>query len=73
MSLTAQVNAKVNIDLDQDKSIMILIDVLSIQMASKRDPQQDKEAQAWIEAITGEKFPAGTYEDALRNGIILIK
>lgn len=30
MSLTAQVNAKVNIDLDQDKSIMILIGVLSI-------------------------------------------
>lgn len=42
-------------------------------MSSKRDPHQDKEAQEWIEAITGEKFPAGTYEDALRNGIILIK
>lgn len=42
-------------------------------MASKRDPTRDKEAQEWVEAIIGEKFPAGTYEDALKNGIILIK
>lgn len=43
-------------------------------MASKRNSSQDKEAQEWIEAITGEKFPAGqSYEDALRDGIILIK
>lgn len=43
-------------------------------MASKRDPGQDKEAQEWIEAIIGEKFPAGVlYEDALKDGIILCK
>lgn len=42
-------------------------------MAGKRDSNLDHEAQVWIEAITGEKFPAGTYEDALKDGIILCK
>ena len=42
-------------------------------MAGKRDPNLDHEAQVWIEAILGEKFPAGTYEDALKDGIILCK
>lgn len=41
-------------------------------MASKRDPQQDKEAQEWIETILGKKFPAGvSYEDHLRDGVVL--
>lgn len=42
-------------------------------MASKRNPEMDAEAQAWIEAIVGEKFPSGSYEDALKDGIILCK
>jgi hypothetical protein len=42
-------------------------------MASKRDSALDKEAQDWIEAVLGEKFPAGPYEDALKDGIILCK
>lgn len=42
-------------------------------MASKRDPALDKEAQDWIEAIIGEKFPSGSYDDALKDGIILCK
>jgi hypothetical protein len=42
-------------------------------MASKRDSGLDKEAQDWIEAVTGEKFPAGSYEDAIKDGIILCK
>ena len=42
-------------------------------MASKRNPEMDAEAQAWIEAIIGEKFPAGPYENALKDGIILCK
>ena len=42
-------------------------------MAAKRDPKLDKEAQEWIEAILGEKFPDGPYEDALKDGIILCK
>ena len=42
-------------------------------MASKRDATLDQQAQEWIEAITGEKFPPGPYEDALKDGIILCK
>lgn len=42
-------------------------------MASKRDPALDQEAQEWIEAIIGEKFPGGPYEDAIKDGIILCK
>lgn len=33
----------------------------SLQVAGKRDPEQEVEAQQWIEAVTGEKFPAGNY------------
>lgn len=42
-------------------------------MAAKRDTAQDAEAQHWIEQILGEKFPSGSYEDALKDGIILCK
>ncbi|CAH1278181.1 unnamed protein product [Diabrotica balteata] len=42
------------------------------QVAGKRDPEQEREAQAWIEAVTGMRFPPGLpYEDCLRDGIIL--
>ncbi|KAK4887276.1 hypothetical protein RN001_003547 [Aquatica leii] len=42
------------------------------KIASKRDPQQDKDAQEWIENILGAKFPAGqVYEDVLRDGTVL--
>jgi len=41
-------------------------------MPPKRDPEAEAEAQAWIEAITGEKFP-GEYGQSLKNGIILCK
>ncbi|KAK9881034.1 hypothetical protein WA026_014377 [Henosepilachna vigintioctopunctata] len=44
------------------------------QVAGKRDPQQEREAQAWIETVIGERFPSGVpYEIALRDGIILCK
>jgi hypothetical protein len=33
----------------------------------------DQEAQEWIEAVIGEKFPKVAYEDALKDGIILCK
>jgi hypothetical protein len=42
-------------------------------MAAKRDPNLDREAQEWIEAIIGEQFPSGSYEDALKDGVILCK
>ncbi|XP_060524804.1 muscle-specific protein 20-like isoform X2 [Cylas formicarius] len=41
-------------------------------VAGKRDPEQEREAQAWIEAVIGQRFPPGVpYEYALRDGIIL--
>ncbi|KAG5881280.1 hypothetical protein JTB14_028659 [Gonioctena quinquepunctata] len=41
-------------------------------VAGKRDPEQEKEAQAWIEAVTGRQFTPGVpYEDVLRDGILL--
>ncbi|KAJ8927697.1 hypothetical protein NQ314_019805 [Rhamnusium bicolor] len=42
-------------------------------VAGKRDPEQEREAQAWIEAVIGERFPPGPYEEVLRDGIILCK
>ncbi|XP_066248989.1 muscle-specific protein 20-like [Euwallacea similis] len=43
------------------------------QVAGKRDPEQEHEAQAWIEQVIGERFPPAPYEWALRDGIILCK
>lgn len=44
------------------------------QIAGKRDVDEERQAQHWIETITGEPFPANLcYEDALRNGVILCK
>ena len=44
------------------------------QVAGKRDEVQEREAQAWIETVTGEKFrPGVAYEDVLRDGILLCK
>ena len=40
------------------------------QIASKRDAEQEREAQNWIETILGEKFKE-SYEDSLRDGQIL--
>ncbi|CAF1138889.1 unnamed protein product [Didymodactylos carnosus] len=44
-----------------------------VKKASKRDPEIEKKTQEWIEAVTGEKFADGSYEDALRDGILLCK
>ncbi|CAF1083182.1 unnamed protein product [Brachionus calyciflorus] len=51
---------------------MSLTAQVNAKMAGKRDPKLDKEAQEWIEAILGEKFPSN-YEDSLKDGIILCK
>lgn len=42
-------------------------------MSAKRNPELDREAQQWIEAVIGEKFPSGSYDDALKDGILLCK
>ena len=42
------------------------------KLAGKRDPQQEKEAQEWVEAVLGKKFPAGeAFEDVIRDGTVL--
>ncbi|XP_037945545.1 muscle-specific protein 20 [Teleopsis dalmanni] len=42
------------------------------KIAGKRNPEMDKEAQEWIEAILGQKFGAGQeYEDVLKDGQVL--
>lgn len=46
--------------------------VLFHQLASKRNPEQEKEAQSWIEEILGAKFPPGeAFEDVLKDGTVL--
>lgn len=42
------------------------------QLASKRSPEQEKEAQEWVEAVLGAKFPPGeAFEDVLKDGTVL--
>ncbi|CAF1387439.1 unnamed protein product [Rotaria sordida] len=44
-----------------------------VKIAAKRDPELENEIQTWIESVIGEKFPNCSYEDALKDGIILCK
>lgn len=44
-----------------------------MQVAGKREPEQELQAQRWIETVIGERFPPVAYEEALRDGIILCK
>ncbi|XP_051168883.1 muscle-specific protein 20 [Leptopilina boulardi] len=42
------------------------------KIAGKRNPEQEKEAQEWIESIMGKKFPVNeTFEDVIRDGQLL--
>jgi len=44
------------------------------KIASKRNPEKDQEAQAWIETLLNEKFPSNiSYEDYLRDGQVLCR
>lgn len=46
--------------------------LFSTQLASKRDPQQEKEAKEWIEAVMGKKFPKNaSFEEYIKDGQIL--
>lgn len=43
-----------------------------MQLAGKRNPEMEKEAQEWIEAILGKKFPPNElFEDVLKDGQVL--
>jgi len=39
--------------------------------AGKRDPQLEAEVQEWIEAVIGQKWPAGEYSKILKDGQVL--
>ncbi|XP_012523258.1 muscle-specific protein 20 [Monomorium pharaonis] len=42
------------------------------KIASKRNPEQEREAQEWIESVLGKKFPPGeTFEEVLKDGQVL--
>ncbi|XP_077292086.1 muscle-specific protein 20 transgelin [Arctopsyche grandis] len=42
------------------------------KLAGKRDANQEKEAQEWMETILGAKFPPGElYEDVIKDGTVL--
>ena len=36
-----------------------------------RNKEQEQEVLEWIEAVIGEKLPAGNYEDILKDGVVL--
>ncbi|ENN82137.1 hypothetical protein YQE_01477, partial [Dendroctonus ponderosae] len=60
------------VHLSAELAIMSLERQVQAKLAAKRDVQQDKEAQEWIESILGAKFPPGqAYEDVLKDGTIL--
>jgi len=40
-------------------------------MAKKLDPERAKEAQEFIEEITGEKFASNDFQESLKNGVLL--
>nr|ABR27860.1 calponin [Triatoma infestans] len=51
---------------------MSLERAIRAKIAGKRNPEQEKEAQEWIETILGEKFPpAILFEDHLKDGQVL--
>ncbi|XP_011499491.1 PREDICTED: muscle-specific protein 20 [Ceratosolen solmsi marchali] len=42
------------------------------KIVAKRDPEQEREAQEWIETIIGKKFPKNAvFDDVLKDGTIL--
>jgi len=51
----------------------LVLSLLSLQKASKRDPELERQAKEWMKAVTGEPFPAGSYEEALKDGVYLCK
>jgi len=47
--------------------------LLLLQKAAKRDATLERQARDWIEAVVGEPFPPGSYEEALKDGTYLCK
>ena len=40
---------------------------------AKYDPQREKAAKAWLQAVAGEPFPRGSFHEALKDGVYLCK
>ena len=52
---------------------MSLAAQVTAKLAGKRDPQLESEILQWIAAIVGEPLPNGSFEDVLKDGVILCK
>lgn len=46
---------------------------LAAKQQAKYDPQREREAREWIEAVTGEPLPSASFQESLKNGAILCK
>jgi hypothetical protein len=47
--------------------------LLRLQIDSKNDPVRQAEAREWLQAVVGEPFPEGTFQEALKDGTYLCK
>lgn len=48
------------------------LNVIDLQIAAKRDPEQEREVSEWVESILGKKVFAGhAFEDVLKDGTVL--
>jgi hypothetical protein len=46
---------------------------LQDKIESKYDPQQEAEVRTWMVAVVKEPFPAGSFHEALKDGVYLCK
>ncbi|KAJ1555746.1 hypothetical protein HK096_001777 [Nowakowskiella sp. JEL0078] len=61
--------------LSEDSEIPIygLDKELAEKQAAKYDPEREKQAREYIEAVTGEKFPLQSFQESLKDGVLLCK
>lgn len=55
----------------RDTLTYLTVILITLQIASKRDPVLEKEAQEWVEAVIGRKLTGEPFEDAIRDGQVL--
>ncbi|KAJ3293698.1 Muscle-specific protein 20 [Borealophlyctis nickersoniae] len=46
---------------------------LAAKAAAKHDPVREAEAREWIESVTGERFPSDSFQESLKDGVLLCK
>jgi len=46
---------------------------LKDKQSGKYDPKLEKEAREWLQSVVGEPFPAGSFHEALKDGVYLCK